>query len=77
MGSDGLAADALERGATGLISAVANVRPDLLVALRDGGPDAQRELLAVRAEAGGLAGLKRLVAERISGYPAAIRAPLG
>lgn len=77
MGSDGLAADALERGATGLISAVANLRPDLVVALRDGVREAQDEVLAVRAEAGGLAGLKRLVAERIPGYPAAVRAPLG
>ena len=77
MGSDGLAADALERGATGLISAVANVRPDLVVALRDGAREAQHEVLAVRADAGGLAGLKRLVAERIAGYPGAVRAPLG
>jgi dihydrodipicolinate synthase/N-acetylneuraminate lyase len=82
MGSDGLAVDALERGATGLISAVANVRPELVVALRDAvGSDRarelERELSAVRAEAGGLAGLKRLVAERIDGYPVAVRAPLG
>lgn len=77
MGSDGLAAEALERGATGLISAVANVRPELVVALRDGAREVERELLAVRAEAGGVSGLKRLVAERIDGYPVAVRAPLG
>jgi len=82
MGSDGLAVDALERGATGLISAVANVRPELVVALRDAigtnrARELERELLAVRADAGGLAGLKRLVAERIDGYPVAVRAPLG
>jgi 4-hydroxy-tetrahydrodipicolinate synthase len=77
MGSDGLAGDALERGATGLISAVANVRPDLLAALRDGAREVEEELLAVRAEARGLAELKRLVAERIDGYPVAVRAPLG
>jgi dihydrodipicolinate synthase/N-acetylneuraminate lyase len=77
MGSDGLAADALERGATGVISAIANVRPDLVVALRDGTREAQEEVLAVRAAAGGLAGLKRLVAEGIAGYPVAVRAPLG
>jgi dihydrodipicolinate synthase/N-acetylneuraminate lyase len=76
MGSDGLAADALERGATGLISAVANVRPELIVGLRDGEGALQQELLAVRAEAGGLAGLKRLVAERIDDYPVGVRAPL-
>jgi dihydrodipicolinate synthase/N-acetylneuraminate lyase len=77
MGSDGLAAAALERGATGLISAVANVRPELVMALRDGAREVEQELLAVRAQAGGLAGLKRLVAERIEGYPVAVRAPLG
>jgi dihydrodipicolinate synthase/N-acetylneuraminate lyase len=77
MGSDGLAADALERGATGVISAIANVRPDLVVALRDGAREAQEEVLAVRAGAGGLAGLKRLVAQRIAGYPVTVRAPLG
>jgi 4-hydroxy-tetrahydrodipicolinate synthase/2-dehydro-3-deoxy-phosphogluconate/2-dehydro-3-deoxy-6-phosphogalactonate aldolase len=77
MGSDGLAVDALERGATGLISAVANVRPDLVVALRDGARAVEGELLALRAEAGGVAGLKRLVAERIEAYPVGVRAPLG
>jgi 4-hydroxy-tetrahydrodipicolinate synthase len=77
MGSDGLAVDALERGATGLISAVANVRAELVVALRDGAYELAEELLAVRASAGGLAGLKRLVAERIEGYPVGVRAPLG
>jgi 4-hydroxy-tetrahydrodipicolinate synthase len=77
MGSDGHAADALERGATGLISAVANVRPELVVALRDGAREVEHELLAVRARTRGLAGLKRLVAERIEGYPVGVRAPLG
>jgi dihydrodipicolinate synthase/N-acetylneuraminate lyase len=77
MGSDGLAAAALERGATGLISAVANVRPELVVALRDGARGVEQELLAVRAAAGGVAGLKRLVAERIPGYPVGVRSPLG
>lgn len=82
MGSDGLAADALERGASGLISAIANVRPELVVALRDAAGTArarelERELLAVRAEARSLPALKRLVAERIDGYPVAARAPLG
>jgi hypothetical protein len=53
------------------------VRPDLLAALRDGAREVEQELLAVRAEARGLAELKRLVAERIDGYPVAVRAPLG
>jgi 4-hydroxy-tetrahydrodipicolinate synthase/2-dehydro-3-deoxy-phosphogluconate/2-dehydro-3-deoxy-6-phosphogalactonate aldolase len=82
MGSDALVVDALERGASGLISAVANVRPELVVALRDavGTPRArelERELLAVRTDARSLPALKRLVAERIDGYPVAARAPLG
>ena len=77
MGSDGLAADALERGAAGLISAVANVRPELVLALRDGEREVEGELLAVRAQGGGVGGLKRLVAERIDGYPVGVRAPLG
>jgi 4-hydroxy-tetrahydrodipicolinate synthase/2-dehydro-3-deoxy-phosphogluconate/2-dehydro-3-deoxy-6-phosphogalactonate aldolase len=77
MGSDGLAREALERGATGLISAVANVRPELVAALRGGAEEVQQEVLAVRAAAGGPAGLKRLVAERVEGYPLGVRAPLG
>ena len=82
MGSDGLAVDALERGAAGLISAIANARPELVVALRDAAGterarELERELLAVRSEARGLPALKRLVAERIDGYPVAARAPVG
>ena len=82
MGSDALAAASLERGATGLISAVANARPELFVALRDavGTPRAaelQLELLDVRAAAGSVPALKRLVAERVDGYPSAARAPVG
>jgi dihydrodipicolinate synthase/N-acetylneuraminate lyase len=82
MGSDGLAVEALERGASGLISAIANVRPDLVTALRDAigtdrASELQRELLAVRSEAGSLPALKRLVAERIEGYPVEARPPVG
>jgi dihydrodipicolinate synthase/N-acetylneuraminate lyase len=82
MGSDTLAVDALERGVTGLISAVANVRPELVVALRDAAGterarELERELLAVRKAARSLPALKRLVAERIEGYPVAARAPVG
>lgn len=82
MGSDGLAVEAIERGASGLISAVANVRPELVVALRgavgtEGARELERELLAVRGEARTLPALKRLVAERIEGYPVAARPPVG
>jgi 4-hydroxy-tetrahydrodipicolinate synthase/2-dehydro-3-deoxy-phosphogluconate/2-dehydro-3-deoxy-6-phosphogalactonate aldolase len=85
MGSDGLAVDALERGASGLISAVANVWPELVVALRDAvvagelarAREREGGLLAIRAQTNGLVGLKQLVAERIENYPVAARSPLG
>jgi 4-hydroxy-tetrahydrodipicolinate synthase len=78
MGSDGMVADALRAGAAGCISAVANVRPDLLVHLvqaTDGEADAlQAEITALRTD---LARLKRAVSECVAGYPAAVRPPLG
>jgi dihydrodipicolinate synthase/N-acetylneuraminate lyase len=88
MGSDGMVAAALEAGAAGCVSAVANVRPDLLVRLKHAVADgrdeeasaAQEEVSAVRVElarGGALLGLKRAAAERLSGYPSTLRAPLG
>jgi dihydrodipicolinate synthase/N-acetylneuraminate lyase len=85
MGSDGLAREALQRGASGLMSAIANVRPELVVALRDAvaageverARELEQELLAVRNEARTLPALKRLVAERVERYPVAVRAPVG
>jgi len=85
MGSDGLALEALQRGASGLMSAIANVRPELTVALRDAvaageierARELEQELLAVRNEARTLPALKRLVAERVERYPVAVRAPVG
>ena len=88
MGSDGLVAEALSAGAAGCVSAVANVRPDLLLRLKEAfaaGRDdeasaAQEELSALRADLSRdrpLAGLKRAAAERITGYPSAVRAPVG
>jgi 4-hydroxy-tetrahydrodipicolinate synthase len=91
MGSDGLLLDALESGAAGSVSAIANVRPDLVVALArafaDGrGAEAktlQHEISALRSALSGpaLVGLKRAAAEGLGKngipYPARLRAPLG
>jgi 4-hydroxy-tetrahydrodipicolinate synthase len=78
-GTDALVLDAFRGGAAGCVSAVANVRPDLLVALRDGGAEeVQAEISALRDELrGGPAVLKRALAEQMPGYPTAVRAPLG
>jgi dihydrodipicolinate synthase/N-acetylneuraminate lyase len=85
MGSDGMVLDALRAGAAGCVSALANVRPDLLVRLRDavaGGQveaaDAlQDEVSRLREQARGPAGVKRALAARLDGYPPALRPPLG
>lgn len=88
MGSDGMVLDALRAGAGGMVSAIANVRPDLLVRLRDaviaGRPEeaaaAQRAVSALREElqrGPQLVALKRLVGERVPGYGPNVRAPLG
>jgi len=92
MGSDGLLLDALEAGAAGSVSAIANVRPDLLVALkrafvngRSGeAKSLQREIAVLRAELSdrpALVGLKRAAAEQLAksdiSYPTTLRAPLG
>jgi 4-hydroxy-tetrahydrodipicolinate synthase len=85
MGSDGMVLDALRAGAAGCVSALANVRPDLLVSLRDAvaaGRDdeafaLQAELSSLRQETRGPAGVKRSLATRLDGYPAALRGPLG
>ena len=92
MGSDELALRSLRAGSAGVVSAVANCRPDLLVALRDasrGGRDddadrLQEELRRVRGELSrgpALSGLKRaatsLLGQAGIEYPAFLRAPLG
>jgi dihydrodipicolinate synthase/N-acetylneuraminate lyase len=88
MGSDGLVLEALDLGAAGCVSAIANLRPDLLLGLtraslagrRDEAERCQRELSELRAELTRerpLVALKRAVADRVSGYPAALRRPLG
>jgi dihydrodipicolinate synthase/N-acetylneuraminate lyase len=92
MGSDGLVLQALEAGATGVMSAVANVLPEQVVGLRDalaGGDwdraqELQDEILAFRAQAATqppLVALKEQLAARLgadgASYPVRLRMPLG
>ncbi len=74
IGTDAFVRDAFAAGAAGCVSALANVRPDLFCALRDGA-DVQGEILDLRS-ALPFGGLKRAVAELVGGYPTACRAPL-
>jgi 4-hydroxy-tetrahydrodipicolinate synthase len=77
IGTDAFVRDAFDAGAAGCVSALANVRPDLLVALRDGAdPEAaQAEVLSLR-ELLPLRALNAAVAESVPGYPSAYRPPL-
>jgi 4-hydroxy-tetrahydrodipicolinate synthase len=88
IGSDGMVLDALAAGAAGTVSAIANVRPDLLVRLRDTivagrseeAAAAQAEVSRLREELqreSPLVALKRSVGRRIDGYRPDVRAPLG
>jgi dihydrodipicolinate synthase/N-acetylneuraminate lyase len=92
MGSDAMVLDALAAGAAGSVSALANLRPDLLSALKrafveDDQAEAkslQEEIAHIRAEVSkgpALSGLKAAVAQRLNAkgiaYPTRLRAPLG
>jgi dihydrodipicolinate synthase/N-acetylneuraminate lyase len=92
MGSDGLALEALEAGATGVMSAVANVHPEHLVGLREAvhAGDAeraqrlQRQILEFREEVSArpsAVSLKEQLAKRLAqdgrAYPAVAWSPLG
>jgi dihydrodipicolinate synthase/N-acetylneuraminate lyase/maleate cis-trans isomerase len=90
VGSDSLARDSLAAGSAGLITAVANVAPELLIELRQAvldGDEARAETLQaqvsdVRDQASpSPAGVKAAVRERLQAlgedYPTALRAPLG
>jgi 4-hydroxy-tetrahydrodipicolinate synthase len=92
MGSDGMLLDALRAGAAGSVSALANLRPDLLVRLErafleareDEAERTQQEIAELRASFShgpALAALKRAVSEALAEvgvhYPSALRAPLG
>ena len=75
IGTDAMVVDSLRAGSAGCVSALANVRPDLLCAARDGA-DVQAEITELRSHLP-FPKLKAAVAERIPGYPTAYRSPLG
>jgi 4-hydroxy-tetrahydrodipicolinate synthase len=92
MGSDGLLLEALEAGAAGSVSAIANVRPDLPVGLKrafvegrdDEAKALQQEIASLRAavsDGPALTGLKRAAASQLAKdgiyYPTTLRGPLG
>jgi 4-hydroxy-tetrahydrodipicolinate synthase len=91
-GSEGLFVDSVEHGSAGAVSALANLRPDLVVQMRRAlveGNSARARALQdeCRAERGrvmdpgGVPALKRAVAESLRSkgidYPPHVRAPLG
>jgi 4-hydroxy-tetrahydrodipicolinate synthase len=75
IGTDSMVVESIRAGSAGCVSALANVRPDLLCRARNG-EDVQAELSELR-ERLPFAKLKRALAERLPGYPIAYRAPLG
>ena len=92
MGSDGFVLQALQAGSSGVVSAVANAHPHLLVELRKAVEDGrtadasrlQADIDVVRESiriAGTIAGLKMAVASRMApqgvAYSTAVRGPLG
>jgi 4-hydroxy-tetrahydrodipicolinate synthase len=92
MGSDVMVLDALEAGAAGSVSALANLQPDLLTSLKRAfieddqarAKSLQEEIARLRAEVSkgpALSGLKAAVARRLNtkgiAYPTRMRAPLG
>ncbi|HEV8682172.1 MAG TPA: dihydrodipicolinate synthase family protein [Actinomycetota bacterium] len=92
MGSDGMVLEALRAGAAGSVSALANLRPDLLVRLKraflegreEEAERTQKEIAELRSsfsEGPTLSALKRAVAESLAEvgvkYPPMLRAPLG
>ena len=81
VGAERLTFEALQAGAAGTISALANARGDVLLGLRDGQTeDAQRAVNAARDELPGIPEVKRAVSERLAQrgapYPPAPRSPL-
>jgi 4-hydroxy-tetrahydrodipicolinate synthase len=75
IGTDALVVDSFRAGSAGCVSALANVRPDLLCRARDG-EDVQEEISALRTELT-FPKLKSALAEQLPGYPTAYRSPLG
>jgi 4-hydroxy-tetrahydrodipicolinate synthase len=82
VGSEKLELQALNAGAAGCISALANPRADALLRVRDErSEEAQAAVDAARVELSGIPALKRAVGERLAErgatYPVAARAPIG
>jgi dihydrodipicolinate synthase/N-acetylneuraminate lyase len=75
IGTDSLVVDSFRTGSSGCVSALANVRPDLLCRARDG-EDVQDELTELRARLPFRA-LKGELARAVTGYPSRYRAPVG
>ena len=75
IGTDSLVVDSFRAGSSGCVSALANVRPDLLCRARDG-DDVQNELTQLRSRLPFLE-LKGELARAVAGYPPGYRAPLG
>jgi len=92
MGTDGLALEALQRGSTGIVSAIANLHPELFIKLRNAALNGrcqeaitcQDEINRLRTSlqrGDTLANLKSCVQRRLEKsrvqYPASLRLPLG
>ena len=75
IGTDSLVVDSFRAGSSGCVSALANVRPDLLCRARDG-EDVQDELTQLRDRLP-FRKLKDELALAVAGYPSSYRAPLG
>jgi 4-hydroxy-tetrahydrodipicolinate synthase len=75
IGTDSMVVDSFRAGSAGCVSALANVRPDLLCRARQG-EDVQDEISQLR-ERLPFHKLKLALAERLPGYPTKYRAPLG
>jgi 4-hydroxy-tetrahydrodipicolinate synthase len=75
IGTDSMVVDSVRAGSAGCVSALANVRPDLLCRACDG-ESVQGEISQLR-ERLPFDRLKQELAERLPGYPTSYRAPLG
>lgn len=85
MGSDALALEAFRLGATGAVSAIANIEPRLLLELAENfaceeANAVQGKIIALRertrTSTSSIAAMKRELADRLPGYPTHMRAPL-
>ena len=75
IGTDAMVVESFRAGSAGCVSALANVRPDLLTRAREG-QDVQAEITALRKELP-FPRLKAALSREISGYPTTYGSPLG